>query len=63
VIIATPIDLRRVVQINRPCQRVTYELQEIGRPTLLEVLRDRFGEHNGGHKLSAEADMVEAEVA
>lgn len=44
VIIATPIDLRRVIQINRPSQRVSYELQEIGRPTLMDVLRERFGE-------------------
>jgi predicted GTPase len=43
VIIATPIDLRRVVQINRPSQRVSYELQEIGQPTLMDVLRERFG--------------------
>jgi predicted GTPase len=42
VIIATPIDLRRVVKINRPTQRVRYELQEIGRPTLQDVLSARF---------------------
>jgi predicted GTPase len=44
VIVATPIDLRRIVQINRPSQRVRYELQEIGQPTLLDILRERFGE-------------------
>nr|MBC7244300.1 GTPase [Chloroflexota bacterium] len=43
VIVATPIDLRRVVKINRPTQRVRYELQEIGRPTLQDVLNTRFG--------------------
>ncbi len=43
VIVATPIDLRRVVEINRPTQRVRYELQEIGRPTLEDVLKNRFG--------------------
>ncbi len=42
VIIATPIDLRRVVQINKPSQRVRYELQEIGQPTLADVLCDEF---------------------
>ncbi|MBC7232416.1 MAG: GTPase [Chloroflexi bacterium] len=42
VIVATPIDLRRVIQINRPMQRVRYELQEIGRPTLQDVLSARF---------------------
>ncbi len=40
VLIATPIDLRRVVRIRQPACRVTYELEEIGRPTLQEVLRD-----------------------
>lgn len=40
VIIATPIDLSRVVEINRPAQRVRYELQEIGQPDLTDVLRD-----------------------
>ncbi len=43
VIVATPIDLRRVVEINRPTQRVRYELQEIGRPTLTDVLERKFG--------------------
>jgi predicted GTPase len=38
VVIATPIDLRRVVSIDAPCVRVTYELQELGRPTLADVL-------------------------
>jgi predicted GTPase len=38
VIVATPIDLRRLVQINRPSQRVRYELQEIGQPDLASVL-------------------------
>jgi len=38
VIVATPIDLRRVVEIRCPTQRVRYELQEIGQPTLKDVL-------------------------
>jgi predicted GTPase len=38
VIVATPIDLSRVLSIKRPFQRVRYELQVIGRPTLEEVL-------------------------
>jgi len=42
VIIATPIDLRRIVKINRPTQRVRYELQEIGKPTLQDVLSKAF---------------------
>ncbi len=44
VIVGTPIDLRRVVEIKQPAQRVRYELQEIGVPTLEEVLKARFGE-------------------
>jgi len=43
VIIATPIDLRRVIEIHRPTQRVRYELQEIGQPNLVDVLKARFG--------------------
>jgi len=43
VLVATPIDLRRVVEINRPSQRVRYELQEIGRPTLADILAAKFG--------------------
>ncbi len=42
VIIATPIDLGRLLKIFRPHQRVNYELQVIGRPTLEEILRGRF---------------------
>jgi predicted GTPase len=43
VIIGTPIDLKRIIKINKPSQRVRYELQEIGRPTLEDILKNRFG--------------------
>ncbi len=43
VLIATPIDLRRVVQIQKPSLRVGYELVEIGEPTLAQLLK-RFME-------------------
>jgi len=43
VIIGTPIDLTRVIKINKPHQRVRYELQEIGQPTLTDVLMKKFG--------------------
>jgi predicted GTPase len=39
VLIATPIDLRRLVSFDTPAMRVTYELQEIGQPTLEAPLR------------------------
>ena len=42
VIIATPIDLTRIIDIHRPTQRVRYELQEIGQPTLESLLRQQF---------------------
>ncbi|MBN1414942.1 MAG: hypothetical protein JW973_07570 [Bacteroidales bacterium] len=40
VIIGTPIDLNRIVKINKPTVNVTYELQEIGSPNLQMVLED-----------------------
>ncbi len=43
VIIGTPIDMNRVMKINKPTQRVRYELQEIGKPTLEDVLKAKFG--------------------
>jgi predicted GTPase len=42
VIIGTPIDLNRVIKINKPAQRVRYELQEIGQPTLEDILKAKF---------------------
>ena len=38
VIIGTPIDLKRIVKINKPSTRVYYELQEVGSPNLEEIL-------------------------
>ncbi|MBN1147490.1 MAG: GTPase [Anaerolineales bacterium] len=43
VIIGTPIDLARLIKINKPSQRVRYELQEIGQPTLEDILKQKFG--------------------
>ncbi|MCL2107715.1 MAG: cyclic 2,3-diphosphoglycerate synthase [Oscillospiraceae bacterium] len=40
VVIATPIDLGRVVKINKPHTRVEYSLQEIGKPDMEDVLAD-----------------------
>jgi predicted GTPase len=39
VVIGTPIDLRRLIDIDQPTVRVRYELQEIGMPTLDDVLQ------------------------
>lgn len=43
VISATPIDLTRIIKIKKPMQRVRYELQEIGQPTLMDLLKKKFG--------------------
>ena len=42
VIIGTPIDLSRIIKINKESIRVKYELQEIGRPDLEEVLNQKI---------------------
>lgn len=42
VIIGTPIDLRRVIKINKPSTRVRYELDEITQPDLKEILTNFF---------------------
>jgi len=41
VVIGTPIDLRRVVNIAIPAVRVSYDLQEVGHPTLRDILGER----------------------
>ena len=38
VLIATPVDLRHVIRIDQPACRVTYEVEEIGRPTFCDAL-------------------------
>ena len=43
VLVGTPIDLTRVLKIKKPSQRVRYELQEIGQPTLEDLLKAKFG--------------------
>src|SRR5215831_1641650 len=41
VLIGTPIDLRRLIDFDVPALRVTYRLQEVGEPTLADVLEER----------------------
>ncbi|MBD8005200.1 cyclic 2,3-diphosphoglycerate synthase [Bacillus norwichensis] len=45
VIIGTPIDLTRVISINKPCTRVHYDLDEMGSPNLKDILKDFIQEH------------------
>jgi len=46
VIIGTPIDLRRIIKFNKPSTRVYYELEEIGKPNLNEIVT-RFLDTHG----------------
>ena len=39
VLIASPIDIRRVIKIDKPSMRVKYHLEELGSPTLGEILK------------------------
>ncbi len=40
VVIATPSDLNRIIKIKKPNTRVYYDLQEIGKPDLPEVISE-----------------------
>lgn len=53
VVIATPIDLKRIIKINKPTVRVGYDLQEIGIPSLADVLNDFFSEPREKRKRKA----------
>lgn len=46
VIIATPIDLNRLIKINKPTAKVDYDLQEIGQPDLEVVVDEFIKKHN-----------------
>jgi predicted GTPase len=42
VIVGTPIDLTRILDVKHPMQRVRYELEVFGQPTLAAILEERF---------------------
>ena len=42
VLIGTPIDLRQVLQLNKPAARAKYELKELSKPTLEKILEQQF---------------------
>lgn len=44
VLVATPIDLSRIMKINLPTLRVRYELEEIGVPKLSDLIAARYGQ-------------------
>lgn len=45
IVIGTPIDLKRVIKIDKPSVRVKYDLQEIGKPDLEDVLKEFVKKH------------------
>jgi len=45
VLIATPIDLAHVIRLNKPSLRVTYEVEEVSRPGLTEVIAQFTEKH------------------
>jgi len=46
VVIGTPIDLNRIIKINKPNTRVYYDLQEIGDPNLDTIMDEFIAKHN-----------------
>lgn len=46
VIVGTPIDLYRILDVNKPMVRVGYDLQEIGKPDLGDILNDFLKKNN-----------------
>lgn len=46
VVIGTPIDLGRIIKINKPSTKVGYDLQEIGRPDLVELISGFLEKHS-----------------
>ncbi|MFN4111821.1 MAG: GTPase, partial [Ignavibacteria bacterium] len=41
VVIGTPIDLRRIIKINKPATRVKYFLKELSKPTISDILKEK----------------------
>ncbi|MCK5775817.1 MAG: hypothetical protein KAH25_06570, partial [Bacteroidales bacterium] len=46
VVIGTPIDLQRIVNIKKPATRVYYDLQEIGQPDLIGIIDEFIKKNN-----------------
>ncbi|HYG98530.1 MAG TPA: GTPase, partial [Terriglobales bacterium] len=49
VLIATPIDLARVIKIDKPTLRVSYEIEEQSKPGMREI----FEEFSAKHRVTA----------
>jgi predicted GTPase len=63
VIVATPIDLRRLIKIKHPAVRVGYELQEIGTPTLHDAITEALSRLARSHAPAREGAAAKATAA
>ena len=45
VVVATPMDLGRIITVNKPCVRISYEIDELTRPGLTDILREFTSTH------------------
>jgi hypothetical protein len=57
VLIATPVDLRRVMSIERPVCRARYEYADHGTPTLADIVRQWVAELPGRENRAADAPL------
>ncbi len=46
VVIATPLDINRIIKINKPNVKVNYEMQEIGKPDMSDVIDEFLKKHD-----------------
>ena len=49
VLVATPVDLARIVKLNKPAVRVTYDIECVSKPTLADVLTEFAATHDQRH--------------
>jgi len=45
VVVATPVDLARIIRVNKPCVRISYEIDELTRPGLTDILQEFTSTH------------------
>ena len=45
VVVATPVDLARIISVNKPCVRISYEIEELTRPGLADIMREFTSTH------------------
>jgi predicted GTPase len=53
VIVATPIDLLKVIEIHKPSVRVSYEMEELTHPGLAEILDEFTQRQSQSHRPAA----------